>query len=114
MISNRLAFAALGIACVAAAAGGGYLATRDNAANSPATSSTPATAYVTPADQPLPPSDPAPDPVVQSQATPTPAAPAPRTSAPAARTAAASKTSPASASKGNSVARVEQPAPLPE
>lgn len=31
MISNRLAFAALGIACVAAAAGGGYLATRHNA-----------------------------------------------------------------------------------
>lgn len=30
MISNRLAFAALGIACVAAAAGGGYVATRHN------------------------------------------------------------------------------------
>ena len=31
MTSNRLAFAALGFACVAAAAGGGYLATRQNA-----------------------------------------------------------------------------------
>lgn len=31
MVSNRLAFAALGIACVAAAAGGGYVATRHNA-----------------------------------------------------------------------------------
>jgi len=116
MISNRLAFAALGIACVAAAAGGGYLATRDNAANSPVTSSTPATAFVTPADVPLPPSDPAPDLVVHNEALPTlaAAAPAPHTSAPAARTAAASKPSPASASQGKSVARAEQPAPLPE
>lgn len=31
MISNRLAFAALGVACIAAAGGGGYLATRHNA-----------------------------------------------------------------------------------
>ncbi len=31
MLSNRLAFAALGVACIAAAAGGGYLATRQNA-----------------------------------------------------------------------------------
>lgn len=31
MVSNRLAFTALGIACVAAAAGGGYVATRHNA-----------------------------------------------------------------------------------
>ncbi|HWF84080.1 MAG TPA: hypothetical protein VG222_04515, partial [Vicinamibacterales bacterium] len=31
MFSNRLAFAALGVACIAAAAGGGYLATRQNA-----------------------------------------------------------------------------------
>ena len=32
MLSNRLAFAVLGIACVTAAAGGGYLATRQNTA----------------------------------------------------------------------------------
>lgn len=31
MLSNRLAFIALGVACIAAAAGGGYLATRQNA-----------------------------------------------------------------------------------
>src|SRR3954468_5395835 len=30
MVSNRLAFAAVGLACVAAAAGGSYLATREN------------------------------------------------------------------------------------
>jgi hypothetical protein len=35
MLSNRLAFAALGIACVAAAAGGGYLASRQNAVPAP-------------------------------------------------------------------------------
>jgi hypothetical protein len=33
MVSNRFAFAALGLACVAAAAGGSYLATRHNAAD---------------------------------------------------------------------------------
>jgi type IV secretory pathway VirB10-like protein len=31
MLSNRLAFAVLGVACIAAAAGGGYFATRQNA-----------------------------------------------------------------------------------
>ena len=36
MLSNRLAFAALGIACIGAAAGGGYLATRQNAVPTPA------------------------------------------------------------------------------
>src|SRR5262245_61098877 len=32
MLSNRLAIAAIGVACVAAAAGGSYLATRQNVA----------------------------------------------------------------------------------
>ena len=36
MLSNRLAFVALGIACIGAAAGGGYLATRQNAVPMPA------------------------------------------------------------------------------
>ena len=36
MLSNRLAFAALAIACVGAAAGGGYLATRQNTVPTPA------------------------------------------------------------------------------
>ena len=35
MFSNRLAFAALGVACIAAAAGGGYLASRQNAVPAP-------------------------------------------------------------------------------
>lgn len=36
MLSNRLAVAALGVACIAAAAGGGYLATRQNSVPTPA------------------------------------------------------------------------------
>jgi hypothetical protein len=36
MLSNRLAFAALAVACIGAAAGGGYLATRQNVVPSPA------------------------------------------------------------------------------
>jgi hypothetical protein len=36
MLSNRLAFAALALACIGAAAGGGYLATRQNTVPTPA------------------------------------------------------------------------------
>ena len=43
MLSNRLAFAVLGIVCVAAAAGGGYLGTRQNAIPAPASAQTAAT-----------------------------------------------------------------------
>ena len=50
MLSNRLAFAALGVACVAAAAGGGYLATRQNAVPVPAS----AAATFSPASAPAP------------------------------------------------------------
>jgi len=35
MLSNRLAFAALAVACIGAAAGGGYLATRQNTVPTP-------------------------------------------------------------------------------
>jgi hypothetical protein len=40
MFSNRLAFAALAIACIVAAAGGGYIATRQNAVPAPAVAQT--------------------------------------------------------------------------
>jgi hypothetical protein len=40
MLSNRLAFAALAVACLVAAAGGGYLATRQNAVPTPAVAQT--------------------------------------------------------------------------
>jgi hypothetical protein len=47
MNPNRFALAALGFTCVAAAAGGGYLATRQNAAVQPAAAATAATAVPT-------------------------------------------------------------------
>ena len=62
MLSNRLAFAALAVACIAAAAGGGYLATRQN------TVPTPASAQA----QPVPAVAPSP-----ADATTTPVTPAP-------------------------------------
>jgi hypothetical protein len=40
MIPNRFAFVALGMACIIAAAGGGYLATRQNAIPTPASATT--------------------------------------------------------------------------
>jgi hypothetical protein len=53
MFSNRLAFAALTVACVAAAAGGGYLATRHNVvpASEAATPELPRAAVATPPAQ---------------------------------------------------------------
>ena len=54
MSSNRLAFAALGLACIASAAGGGYLATRQNTVPTPAAAMSPAVA-VTPAAAPAAP-----------------------------------------------------------
>ena len=112
MISNRLAFAALGIACVAAAAGGGYMATRDNAASRSSTA-TETAATVTPADRPLPAPEHATETVAHSQAAPAPSTPASRTIAPAPRTASASKPLPASSSAPKPAARAEQTA-LPE
>src|SRR5262244_3796729 len=50
MLSNRLAFAALAVACIGAAAGGGYLATRQNAVPTPAS----AQAQQVPASAPAP------------------------------------------------------------
>jgi type IV secretory pathway VirB10-like protein len=48
MLSNRLAFAALAIACVGAAAGGGYLASRQTAVPVPASAQAQPSAAVTP------------------------------------------------------------------
>jgi Bacterial conjugation TrbI-like protein len=52
MLSNRLAFAALAIACLGAAAGGGYLATRQNTVPTPASAQGQTTAAVAPAAAP--------------------------------------------------------------
>jgi hypothetical protein len=60
MLSNKLAFAALATACVAAAAGGGYLASRQNtvpapvaATSAPAPASIPSEALAGPAERPV-------------------------------------------------------------
>ena len=49
MFSNRLAFATLGFACVVAAAGGSYVATRHNAVDQFAAPASAAVAVTTPA-----------------------------------------------------------------
>ncbi|HYM22303.1 MAG TPA: hypothetical protein VEU08_03820 [Vicinamibacterales bacterium] len=54
MLSNKLAFAALAVACIAAAAGGGYLASRQNAVPAPAAAQSQAPAYGVPATAPAP------------------------------------------------------------
>ena len=60
MLSNRLAFAALATACMAAAAGGGYLASRQNAVpapvaatSAPGSAAAPAPASAAPAERPV-------------------------------------------------------------
>jgi len=60
MLSNRLAFAALAVACIGAAAGGGYLASRQNVVPAPASAEVaapapaPAPALTATAEQPAP------------------------------------------------------------
>jgi type IV secretory pathway VirB10-like protein len=117
MSSNRLAFVALGMACIASAAGGGYLATRQNtvptpaAAMSPAVTASPVAAPAAPA-----PAAAAPERSVQeteavvadaakkSTAAPKPAAPK-RVESPSGAPRAANTAGPASA-------RRDQPPPL--
>ena len=131
MLSNRLAFVALAIACIGAAAGGGYLATRQNVVPSPMSAemqplspapSAPAASSAT--DPSATPSAPAPQAVQETEAavgdrTPsTPASPAPARTPSARREEARADASrgarqpappPRSAA---TVARQEQPPPL--
>ena len=107
MSSNRLAFAALGLACIAAAAGGGYLASRQNAVPAPvAARSTPAPApapALTPVQEteavvgdtaPKPVATPAPAPPASGR-TPAPGASAKREASP--RTTRDSRSTPTAA-----------------
>src|SRR5262249_8156454 len=63
MLSNRLAFAALAVACIGAAAGGGYLASRQNAVPTPASAQIQTQPAAAPAATPAPQAAPAPKPV---------------------------------------------------
>lgn len=109
MGSNRLAFAALGLACVAAAAGGSYLATRHNVADraiQPASAAAEAPALRDDAVA-------ATAPVVLPESTPTtePARPAAARPAPAPRPAGPARQSTRPAPQAAAAARVEPTAP---
>lgn len=109
MQSNRLAFAALAVACIAAAAGGGYLASRQNTVPTPASAQMPAPAEAT-AGRPVatPPAATTPDkPVQETEAVVSAAKAAPK-SEPAKR--AEKKTS--TPSIGTSARATTQPPPL--
>ncbi len=118
MFSNRLAFVALGFACIAAAAGGGYLASRQNTVPSPAAAQTALTpAPVTGAARPVQETEAV---VGAAKAEPAPAAPKAaasvtrRAEPPArdARTTARREPTPALTSAGpNSAASPTQPPP---
>ena len=126
MLSNRLAFAALAIACIGAAAGGGYLATRQNVVPAPASAE-----MMAPAAAPAPAltaEAPPPTPAVQEteavvgdrpqnaptpEATPLPKATASRNAEPERTAPRASNRRPApSRTPSDNVARQEQPPPL--
>jgi len=132
MLSNRLAFVALAIACLGAAAGGGYLATRQNVVPSPmsaemqplspASSAAPAASSA--ADPSATPTAPAPQAVQETEATvgdrtpSTPPSPAPART-PSARREEARAEAPRAARQpapaprpAATVARQEQPPPL--
>ncbi len=69
MLSNRLAFAALAVACIAAAAGGGYLASRQNAVPAPASAQTASVPPAATANAPASPAaEPGPAPVRETEA----------------------------------------------
>jgi len=120
MFSNRLAFVVLAVACIGAAAGGGYLATRQNTIPAPMAASTPAPPVTAPAAAPaavVVPAAPA-KPVQETEAivaeAPLPAASVPAPKASTAKPAAPPRVStPASTrAAAATVARHEQ-APAP-
>jgi len=104
MFSNRLAFAALGVACIAAAAGGGYLASRQNTVPAPVAASSTSLPASTPA-----PAATAERPVEETEAlvaeAPKPAPPAP----PAVKSSSASS-APKRADSSRAPARGSRPA----
>ncbi len=113
MLPNRLAFAALAIACIGAAAGGGYLASRQNAVPAPAS------AQVQTAPQPAQASTPAaaeapPRPVQETEAVvgDTPARPAPARSAAAKRTETPAQVKQTPPRESRSMAARQDPPPL--
>jgi hypothetical protein len=115
MVANKLAFAALGVACVAAAAGGSYLATRHNAADHISTTLDAAPAAQT--DAVVPPAEPVRETIVApadssapAVSTPPPADRPPRATEPAKASSAQKPARPASRPSAQA-ARIEPPSP---
>jgi len=110
MLSNRLAFAALAVACIGAAAGGGYLASRQNAVPTPASAQTQqpaaATAPVQPAAAPAP-APPAAQPAQPVQETEAVVGETPKSAAP--KTATAKRVEPPARQTPTRQARAESP-----
>jgi type IV secretory pathway VirB10-like protein len=114
MGSSRLAFAAVGLACVAAAAGGSYFATRQNVAERAATTVSASEVPSAPAASSTPPAVQETEGIVGEPARPpAPAAEAPRAATGAPRSQAAvtnpKPATPARSSRPDTTARAEQP-----
>jgi len=112
MLSNRLAFAALAVACIGAAAGGGYLASRQNAVPVPASAQAQPQGVVAPAA----PAPPAAQPVQETEAAVAAEAPARPTPTPATKTQSAKRAEAAprasAATPARSAAARQDPPPL--
>ena len=112
MLSNRLAFAALAVACIGAAAGGGYLASRQNAVPVPASAQAQPQGVVAPAAL----APPAAQPVQETEAAVAAEAPARPTPAPATKTQSAKRAEAAprasAATPARSAAARQDPPPL--
>jgi type IV secretory pathway VirB10-like protein len=106
MLSNRLAFAALAVACIGAAAGGGYLASRQNAVPVPAA----AQAQPAAAEAPAPP--PAVKPVQETEATVAEAPAKPAPTPPAKQSAKRAEQAPRAAASTRTAAARQDPPPL--
>jgi type IV secretory pathway VirB10-like protein len=92
MLSNRLAFAALAVACIGAAAGGGYLASRQNAVPAPVAAEAPPQVTAT---APAPAATPAAKPVQETEAVVGDTAPKAAAAAPAPKAAPQKRIEPA-------------------
>jgi hypothetical protein len=113
MVSNRLALAALALACIGAAGAGGYLATRHNvasmAAPDAAAASPSATVFKPVQETEATVSDPTKPALAPTEAPPASSA-APAMSAPTRRTESSSPTRPTTSSKQIAARQVEPPA----
>jgi type IV secretory pathway VirB10-like protein len=115
MFSNRLAFAALGVACVAAAAGGSYLATRHNVGDVAAPPAQ-AAAAPAPASQPVQETEAIVGDTAKPSAAPAPAAPAtsaaPSTPAKRGESSARPNTRPSKTEQATARNKAQQPPAL--